>query len=362
MFLNYYKEIPWEALRYMVAQANYGGRVTDPMDRRAITYILSDFYTPEILKDTYRFSESGKYYAPPESELQGYIDFIKELPINDPPEVFGLHENADITSAINETNQLLGTALSLMPRDVGSGGKSQEEALNEIAAGILEKLPKNFDMEDAAKKRPLKHYESMNTVLQQELLRFNKLLTEVRTTLINLRKAIKGEVVMSLELEALGNSLFDNQVPELWMKASYPSLKPLASYISDFIHRLKFMEDWVENGAPSSFWISGFFFTQSFLTGVKQNFARKYVIAIDKIDFEFEILGKAEHADTSKPAPDGAYINGLYLEGARWNNELGALYDSFPKVLFSQMPEIWLKPASVDNIEPKHVKLHPLYL
>jgi dynein heavy chain len=45
MFLNYYQEIPFEALKYMVAEANYGGRVTDPMDRRAINLILSDFYT-----------------------------------------------------------------------------------------------------------------------------------------------------------------------------------------------------------------------------------------------------------------------------------------------------------------------------
>jgi dynein heavy chain len=109
----------------MVAEANYGGRVTDPMDRRAISLILSDYYNVDVLKDGYKYSESGKYIVPPDGTLAQYIEFIKkDMPQTDLTEVFGLHDNADITSAINDTNLLLGTALSLMPRKAGGAGKS----------------------------------------------------------------------------------------------------------------------------------------------------------------------------------------------------------------------------------------------
>ena len=142
---------------------------------------------------------------------------------------------------------------------------------------IVAKLPKPFDTDEAAKKRPVEYGESMNTVLQQELMRFNKLLETVYEYLINVDKAIDGFVVMSQELEIVFNSLFDNRVPDLWLKVSYPSLKPLGSYINDLVERVKFMQKWIVDGAPPNYWTSGFFFTQSFLTGVLQNYARKVI-------------------------------------------------------------------------------------
>ena len=76
IFLDTYEEIPWDALNYMVAEANYGGRVTDAKDRRLINILLSTFYTPDILNEDYKFSNSGIYYAPPEGNFESYIEYI----------------------------------------------------------------------------------------------------------------------------------------------------------------------------------------------------------------------------------------------------------------------------------------------
>ena len=94
-------------------------------------------------------------------------------------------------------------------------------------------------------------------------MRFNRLVHVVSTSLIAIEKALKGQVVMSAELESMGNSMVKGKVPLMWVAVAYPSLKPLGSWITDLLQRLDFLGAWCAAGkAPSVYWISGFFFPQ----------------------------------------------------------------------------------------------------
>lgn len=116
LFLDATEEIPWEALNFVTGIINYGGRVTDDQDSRCIMTILEKFCNPKCLDDSYKFSPSGTYYAPADGKVEVYRDYVESLPMNDLPEIFGLHENANITYQRAESNRVVNTILSIQPR------------------------------------------------------------------------------------------------------------------------------------------------------------------------------------------------------------------------------------------------------
>ncbi|KAK7127569.1 hypothetical protein R3I93_020220 [Phoxinus phoxinus] len=350
MFLDEYQDIPYKVLKYTAGEINYGGRVTDNWDRRCILNILEDFYCPAVLGLEHLYSPSGEYrQISTENNIKGYLTYFRGLPINDSPEIFGLHDNANISFAQNETFALLGTLVKLQPRVAASGGKSRDEIIEEIVEGIMEKIPNLINVQEVMKKYPVMYEESMNTVLVQEVIRYNKLLSVISQSLGDQVKALKGLVVMSSELELMSNSLFINAVPEIWKAKAYPSLKPLASWVSDLVRRVSFLQNWISDGIPAVFWISGFFFPQAFLTGTLQNFARGSLVSIDTIAFDFKVMKEAVAELTERPGM-GCFIHGLFLEGARWDAETGQLAESRPKELYTEMAVIWMVP--VPNRKP----------
>lgn len=83
----------------------------------------------------------------------------------------------------------------------------------------------------------------------------------------------------------------------------------IGGYVSDLVERIEFLQSWIDSGsAPVAFWISGFYFPQSFMTAVNQNFARKYKIPIDVIGFSFDITSFENSQEVTEKPEDGAYI------------------------------------------------------
>jgi dynein heavy chain len=363
-FLDNYSYIPYPVLNYLGAKINYGGRVTDDKDKRLISTILETYIHEGVILqgDEYKFSASGTYYCPNAECQEEFISYIRTLPIAPHPEVFGLDGNCEIACAEAEANSYLEGMLSMAPRSSGGTGKSADEVMDEMAVSIIEQTPKKFDMDELEKAFPTMYSESRNTVLKQESVKYNRLLTLLNAQLPLFRRALKGLVVMTDELEATGKALYTNMVPDSWASKGFLSLKPLSAWIKDLCDRCDFMNGWVEHGNPKIFWLSGMFFPQAFLTATNQNYARKFTIAIDKISFDYEVHDEYEvdGSDVKEPVEFGCLSRGLFLEGCRWDFETHALGPSLPKQLYAALPLVHFMPCP-DRVAPTGRYACPVY-
>jgi len=102
-------------------------------------------------------------------------------------------------------------------------------------------------------------------------------------------------------------------------------------------------------GTPARFWGGGFYFIQGFLTAVLQNYARKHVVAIDKLDFDFQMCEK--DMLVAEPPEDGCYVHGFFLEGCKFDFDKMALAESDSRVLFVKAPMIYFMPKLIDDID-----------
>lgn len=66
-------------------------------------------------------------------------------------------------------------------------------------------------------------------------------------------------------------------------------------------------------------------------TGVKQNYARRCHIPIDAITFDYSCMPAGSQPDVL-PTDGGAYVGGMFVEGARWDPDTAQLAESQPKV------------------------------
>ena len=182
------------------------------------------------MEEDYAFSRSGIYKSIAAGSQADYLNYIETLPLNPSPEAFGLHDNAEITNAQNASIMLLDTVLNIQPRTGGGTGKSREDVIEDIATMIEMKIPIQFIDKDVRKKYPVKYEESMNTVLLQEMEKYNKLLGIMKNSLFSVKRALKGFIVMDETLEKLAGSLFNQQVILFFLKNRYHLYGVMFSY------------------------------------------------------------------------------------------------------------------------------------
>merc|ERR1711988_58728 len=336
----------WSAIVYMVCEVQYGGRITDTLDRVLFGTYGVQLLTPKIFDPAFEFSPGYKVMK--FGNLPQYHEAIETMKDEDHPNVFGMHANADLTYRAKVTREMLYTVVNIQPKDSGGGdgGPTRDEIVLEQAGKMLKEMPKAFNPVEVRKgveklnggagatPKPL------NIHLKQEIDRMQIIINLTRKTLLSLELAIAGTVIITPDLVDAGACLFDARVPAAWLKKSWQAPTLGLWFGTGLCNRTAELATWLENGRPKSYWLTGYFNAQGFLTAVQQEVTRRHQgWSLDDIQVYTEVTPyEKEEAEKRERLEEVVYVWGLFLEAASWDKKKNSLVDAPPKKLFCPLP------------------------
>lgn len=163
-------------------------------------------------------------------------------------------------------------------------------------------------------------------------------------------------------MDDLSNSLFNGFVPQGWKDKAPQTLKQLVNWMEHFLHRHKQYKDWDEIEEPKVMWLSGLHTPESYLTALVQTACRAKGWPLDKSIMYTVVTRERNTANIKKKLDFGCYIQGLYLEGARWNEDRQCLDYQKPKELIEELPLIQIIPVEANKLKLRSTISTPVYV
>ena len=352
--VNQNLNISFPVIIYMICQIQYGGKITDNIDRELFIaygeiYFRETLLQPETVLT--KVSNDTKYIVPNVVEHKSYMDYIERLPSVDNPELFGLNTNADITFRFKETKELIETIMNTRPKDsTSNSGKTREEIIQDKAKAYLAQIAYDYPEDETlamiAKLGGPKGLTEkglkvpLNIFLYQEIQRMQYVLYLVKKTFTDIIQAVDGHIIMTPDIVDAIDAVFDGKIPEFWIydtsKSEISWLKPTFTFwIDSLIERNEQLNNWLRHDRPRSFNLGLFFNPQGFLTAMKQEVVRIHKNAknsnkssaewsMDNVEYQTSVLNNKQQTEFDNGKDfhnDGVYISGLFLEGCKWTKE-----------------------------------------
>ena len=366
------KNIPWDAIRTLLSEAIYGGKVDNEYDQKILNSMTMQFFTPECFSDDFllfRVPASSNVLpltVPDVKKVSQYKKWIEDLPNVESPLWCGLPVNVDDILKKRQVLQLV-ESFKLMQgiADEEASGADTEDSgkgalwlskLNDTVFSLLGLLPDelpSLSREEASLTDPLFRF------LEREVALGIKLYKTVREDLSNLRLMCSGEIKMTNELREISRELSTDSIPKKWRQYNVANITA-TEWIIDFVKRLAQLKALSEESdyKTKKLWLGGFFFPEALVTATRQSVAENHKWSLEELDLVV-LIGK------EAPEDDQCFtIDGLNLEGYEWSNEEAdvvasdILSDKLPITTFK-----WLRKEQKDKqIEEEHITQIPVYL
>ncbi|KAF8887780.1 dynein heavy chain protein 1 [Infundibulicybe gibba] len=362
--------IPWDALRTLVKQSVYGGRIDSDFDQRILDAFVDGLFTPAAYHvdfDLVPSTSGNKVLGVPDgTKIEHFFSWVQGLPDREPPSWLSLPPTAERVIAVAQGNELLGKLRKMRmladddddvvtPAATSKSQSSQSQqpawmrTLLERCREWLEQLPDKF------------HTLSKTGETQDPLYRLfsregaigRKLLDQVKKDLADVVNVCRGELKQTNHLRTLMSSLTKGTIPDHWRRYKVTKSMAVSGWIADFARRLAQLDGIANMDSLSDVevWLGGLFFPEAYVTATRQAVAHRKKWSLETLNLRLDI---------DRVNDPGAFIvDGLALEGASWATDKLVLNDG-ETVRLNPSQIRWVQ---VDETEPQTNLVNlPVYL
>lgn len=330
------EKIPWDAIRSLLKQSIYGGRIDNEYDQRLLDSFVNTLFTPECYDIDFQLvkgsSEHEKSIVVPDgTKMEQFLDWVGKLPDREPPTWLGLPSNAERVLLTLKGNKMLSKV-----RKMKSLSDDDETAYTQDTTGVASKQVAttaqpawmralNISITNWLSLLPssIKVMQRDSSGIMDPLFRFferenqiaRKLLHIIKEDLLSLQKVCIGELKQTNHLRQLMNWLNKGLIPDHWKRYKVPRNASLNSWLADLKLRLEQVEALAQETSFDQVEIAiGSLFTpEAYVTATRQATAQRYKWSLEELVLDVDI-------GDIKQDVTGYRIRGLKMEGGQWDN------------------------------------------
>ncbi|TFK40902.1 dynein heavy chain protein 1 [Crucibulum laeve] len=328
--------IPWDALRTLVKQSVYGGRVDSDFDQRILDAFVDALFTPKAYNVDFdlvpTLTGTQLLGAPDGTKMEHFMTWVQTLPDREPPSWLSLPPTAERVIAVAQGNELLGKLRKMRmladdDDEVTSttsikSQTSQQPAwmrtLLDRCREWLGQLPSKFK---TLTKQSADNQDPLYRLFAREGAIGRKLLEQVHKDLADVVKICQGELKQTNHLRTLMSCLTKGTIPDHWRRYKVNKIMAVSGWISNFARRLDQLDNIasLDNLNNVEVWLGGLFFPEAYITATRQAVAHKKKWSLETLNLRLDI---------DRVNDPGAFIvDGLALEGASWSSDRLVLND-----------------------------------
>ncbi|KAF8665172.1 hypothetical protein AX16_000636 [Volvariella volvacea WC 439] len=326
--------IPWDALRTLIKQSVYGGRVDSEFDQRVLDAFVDRLFTPAAYNIDFNLVPSvagGKGLEVPDgTKLEHFLSWVQKLPDREPPAWLSLPPTAERVIAVAQGNELLGKLRKMRmladDDDIASTSTSKTQSTQPAwMRSLLEKcrewlgvLPATFN---TLPKQTGDNQDPLYRLFAREGVIGRKLLDQVRKDLADVVKVCQGELKQTNHLRTLMSSLTKGTIPSHWRRYKVSKAMAVSGWISNFALRLQQLDKiaTLDSLHNLEVWLGGLFFPEAYVTATRQAVAHRKKWSLETLSLRLDI----ERVND----PGAFVVDGLALEGANWDGDKLILND-----------------------------------